>query len=60
LPCSDPGIRARQVADFKAVFSAVNPDIPLLLCAGNHDVGDRPTAENINAYKYAFGIAILA
>jgi hypothetical protein len=51
-PISDPAIRSRQVADFKRVFGEVDPSIPLLLCAGNHDVGDRPSAANIEAYKY--------
>jgi serine/threonine-protein phosphatase CPPED1 len=50
-----PYVREKQIADFKSTFAKLNPRIPLILVCGNHDVGNRPTAEKIKTYKKNFG-----
>ena len=48
-------IRRRQESDFKAVYSELHPDIPLVCVCGNHDVGDTPSHTSIRQYNAAFG-----
>jgi predicted MPP superfamily phosphohydrolase len=43
-----PGIRQEQEADFKKIFEKLDPEIPFICLSGNHDIGNRPTAETIN------------
>lgn len=44
-----------QVQDYKNIVSKIQAHIPLVCLCGNHDVGDRPTAESIKAYEDNFG-----
>jgi 3',5'-cyclic AMP phosphodiesterase CpdA len=50
-----PEIRARQEADLKAVYSRLDPAIPMVCVCGNHDVGNSPTPATIQKYKDSFG-----
>src|SRR5699024_9002003 len=47
--------RGDQVADFKRIFTHLDPAIPLVLLPGNHDLCNRPTAETVAAYRADFG-----
>lgn len=47
--------RNKQVEDFKKVFEAISTEIPLVLLPGNHDIGNTPTNEAIDAYRSTFG-----
>lgn len=44
-----------QLKDFNSIFQELDAEIPLLCVCGNHDVGDRPTAETISSYKTNYG-----
>jgi predicted phosphodiesterase len=44
-----------QVADYKEVVAGIDSSIPLVCVCGNHDVGDRPTAQTLEAYRDNFG-----
>ena len=48
---SDPD----QLADLMRIRGDLSEDIPLHWVAGNHDVGDSPTAESIAIYRQRFG-----
>lgn len=50
-----PEVRERQEEDFKAVYSKLDPDIPMICVCGNHDVGNSPTSKSIQRYKDSFG-----
>ncbi|KAG8327930.1 Serine/threonine-protein phosphatase cpped1 [Homalodisca vitripennis] len=50
-----PEERAAQDADFKRIFSKVDPSIAVVCVCGNHDVGDKPTVEIIDKYKSNYG-----
>ena len=52
---SESDLRARQTFDFQLACEMVDPTIPLVCVCGNHDVGNRPTAESIALYKRVFG-----
>lgn len=43
-------VKEEQIKDFKTIFSAVDPEIPLVCVCGNHDVGDSPTVETVTKY----------
>ncbi len=45
----------KQVREFYRIASEINPDIPLKLLPGNHDVGNAPTAADIKGYRRVFG-----
>jgi Icc-related predicted phosphoesterase len=49
------GRRAVEVAAFKAIFSKVRADVPLVCVCGNHDVGDRPTPGTVAGWQKSFG-----
>ena len=51
---SDPRYTA-QVRQFKADFSKVSKDIPLVCVCGNHDIGNQPEPALINSYRKHFG-----
>lgn len=44
-----------QVGQFKADFSKVSDDIPLVCVCGNHDIGNRPNAATIASYVENYG-----
>lgn len=44
-----------QVREYHSVVKGIAKDIPLYSVAGNHDVGNNPTPENIAAYNKEFG-----
>jgi serine/threonine-protein phosphatase CPPED1 len=44
-----------QVAEYLRVTHLLNPAIPLYNVAGNHDVGNSPTAASLEAYRKIFG-----
>ncbi|XP_054263530.1 serine/threonine-protein phosphatase CPPED1-like [Macrosteles quadrilineatus] len=51
----EPDVRAAQDADFKKVYSKLDPTIPLVCVCGNHDVGDNPTYESVRKYTSNYG-----
>nr|CAD7393472.1 unnamed protein product [Timema cristinae] len=55
MPYDMPLIRQKQEIDFKQVFYKLDPVIPLVCVCGNHDVGDQPTEDSIEAYHKSFG-----
>nr|CAD7568188.1 unnamed protein product [Timema californicum] len=55
MPYDMPLIRQKQEIDFKQVFYKLDPGIPLVCVCGNHDVGDQPTEDSIEAYHKSFG-----
>lgn len=44
-----------KVAEFKRIFSKIDPAIPLVCVPGNHDVGNKPTPASLAAYRKNFG-----
>src|SRR5260370_12097526 len=46
---------AAQAAEYKRIASKLNPKIKLFSVAGNHDVGNEPTAESVAQYRERFG-----
>ena len=46
---------AGQIAEFKRIAATLDSNIPLYVVAGNHDVGNVPSAESLRAYRLAFG-----
>jgi len=44
-----------KIAEFSAIFGKVDPAIPLLCVAGNHDVGNKPDRDSLAAYRRRFG-----
>ncbi|HEU4752068.1 MAG TPA: metallophosphoesterase, partial [Armatimonadota bacterium] len=48
-------VRAEQVREFQRIAGTIDPSIPLVCVSGNHDVGNRPTASSLAAYRADFG-----
>jgi len=46
---------AAEIAEYKRVLAELDPSIPVYNVAGNHDVGNIPTAESIAAYRASIG-----
>lgn len=44
-----------QEEQFKKIFGKINPNIPVLVACGNHDIGDKPTAEDFKLYENCWG-----
>ena len=44
-----------QIAEFKRIAAQLSPEIPFYFVAGNHDVGNEPTAETLSSYRASFG-----
>lgn len=44
-----------EIEGFQQVARRLAPNIPLYLVAGNHDVGNAPTASRLQAYRETFG-----
>ena len=44
-----------QIAEFKRITATINPDIPVYLTPGNHDVGQAPDKESMSAYLTHYG-----
>ena len=44
-----------QAAEYKRIAAKLNPKIKLYSVAGNHDVGNQPTAESLAQYRERFG-----
>ena len=44
-----------KVAEFTSIFSRIDPSIPLVCVAGNHDLGNTPDAGSLAAYRKRFG-----
>jgi 3',5'-cyclic AMP phosphodiesterase CpdA len=44
-----------EIAEYKRILGELNPSIPVYNVAGNHDVGNVPTAASLAAYRSAFG-----
>ncbi|MBI2284814.1 MAG: metallophosphoesterase [Bacteroidetes bacterium] len=44
-----------QVRAYRSIIGGIAPGIPLYSVAGNHDVGNTPSLENIMAYNKEFG-----
>lgn len=45
----------QQFYDFQSTWRGLDASIPLVCLCGNHDVGNRPSAESIDRYKSLFG-----
>jgi len=50
----------QQMKDWKEVWSNLDDDIALVCVCGNHDVGNRPTAQSIQKWSSSFGDDYLA
>ena len=52
-----PGVEAKsaQIRDLKGLLVALDPAIAAVCVCGNHDIGDVPTPEAIDAYRSDFG-----
>jgi serine/threonine-protein phosphatase CPPED1 len=46
---------AAQIAEYQRIAAKLRPGIRLCNVAGNHDVGNEPTAESLAAYREHFG-----
>lgn len=46
---------ATEIAEYKSILKTLDPSIPVFNVAGNHDVGNIPTAETLKKYRDAFG-----
>lgn len=44
-----------QVAEYKRIFSRIDPLIPLVCVCGNHDVYGHPTRRSLESYRTRFG-----
>jgi serine/threonine-protein phosphatase CPPED1 len=44
-----------QIAEYKRIAAKLDPSIPLYNVAGNHDVGNAPTAASLEDYRKNFG-----
>ena len=44
-----------QMAEYLRITEQLDPSIPLFNVAGNHDVGNVPTPESLEAYRKVFG-----
>ena len=44
-----------QIAEFRRIAAQLDPSVPLHFVAGNHDVGNEPTAESLRTYRETFG-----
>jgi 3',5'-cyclic AMP phosphodiesterase CpdA len=44
-----------QVSEYKRIAGKIDPSIPVYQVAGNHDIGNEPTPESIDAYRKNFG-----
>jgi serine/threonine-protein phosphatase CPPED1 len=49
------GGNAAQIAEYKRISAKLDPKIKLYSVAGNHDVGNEPTAESLAKYRERFG-----
>jgi 3',5'-cyclic AMP phosphodiesterase CpdA len=49
-----PGDTA-QIEEYLRITHKLDPDVPLYAVAGNHDVGNVPTLESLEAYRKTFG-----
>src|SRR5436190_10998404 len=46
---------AAQIAEFHRIAKKLDPKVKLYAVAGNHDVGNEPTAESLASYRKNFG-----
>jgi len=44
-----------QIGEFKRLVAKIDKSIPVYLVAGNHDVGNAPTAKDLDLYRREFG-----
>jgi len=44
-----------QIKEFLRISRTVDPSVPVHFVAGNHDAGNEPTPESLQAYRRAFG-----
>jgi 3',5'-cyclic AMP phosphodiesterase CpdA len=44
-----------QTAEVRRILGTLNPDIPLYLLPGNHDIGGTPTHDGMDWYRNTFG-----
>jgi predicted phosphodiesterase len=44
-----------KIAEFKSIFSKIDPAIPLICVPGNHDLGNTPDAAALASYRKHFG-----
>lgn len=46
---------AAEIAEYKRILRKLDPSIPVYNVAGNHDVGNIPTPQTVDAFRAAFG-----
>lgn len=46
---------AAQIGEYRRIVARLDPAIPIYHVAGNHDVGNVPTPESLEAYRRALG-----
>ncbi len=44
-----------QIKEFKRITTNINPDIPVYLVPGNHDIGNVPDSSSIAAFIHTYG-----
>ncbi|CAD7923259.1 unnamed protein product [Amoebophrya sp. A120] len=47
--------RRAQIAELQELLDEIDPEIPLLCCCGNHDVGNRPNGFTLEEYRVNWG-----
>mmetsp|Transcript_19945 Transcript_19945/g.39158 ORF Transcript_19945/g.39158 Transcript_19945/m.39158 type:complete len:456 (+) Transcript_19945:106-1473(+) len=55
FPDKKPSAQEKEVNIFKQIFSDLDSEIELVCVCGNHDVGQTPTPQTLEAYKNRFG-----
>ncbi len=46
---------ATQIAEYLRICSTIDPSVKVYHVAGNHDVGNEPTKESLDAYRHSIG-----
>jgi len=46
---------AAQIAEYLRICSTIDPSVKVYHVAGNHDVGNEPTKESLDAYRHSIG-----
>jgi 3',5'-cyclic AMP phosphodiesterase CpdA len=46
---------AGQIAEYQRIVARINKSVPVYSVAGNHDLGNEPTAASLAAYRKIFG-----
>ncbi|KFG61208.1 Ser/Thr phosphatase family protein [Toxoplasma gondii RUB] len=47
--------REREISDIRQTLQSFSGDVPVLIVAGNHDVGNAPTEQNLDDFRALWG-----